>query len=53
MQEIIYMDFLNNYLLQNRVKEIKITKDRRSEVFNHRAEIEMSDGQKFYMVLGS
>lgn len=53
MQEIIYMDFLNNYLLQNRVKEIKISKDRRSEVFNHRAEIEMVDGQKYYMVLGS
>lgn len=53
MQEIIYMDFLNNYLLQNRVKEIKISKDRRSEVFNHRAEIEMADGKKYYMVLGS
>lgn len=53
MKEIIYMDFLNNYLLQNRVKEIKITKDRHSEVFNHRAEIEMVDGEKFYMVLSS
>ena len=27
MKELIYMDFLNNYLLQNRVKEIKITKN--------------------------
>lgn len=53
LKELIYMDFLNNYLLQNRVKEIKITKDRRSEIFNHRAEIEMVDGEKFYMVLGS
>ena len=53
MKEIIYMDFLNNYLLQNRVKDIKISKDNRSEVFNHRAEIEMVDGEKFYMVLGS
>jgi len=53
MKEIVYMDFLNNYLTQNRVKDIKITKDRMSEVFNHRAEIEMVDGQKFYMVLGS
>jgi len=53
LKEIIYMDFLNNYLMQNRVKEIKITKDRNSEVFNHRAEIEMSDGDRFYMVLGS
>ncbi len=47
------MDFLNNYLIQNKVKEIKITKDRSSEVFNHRAEIEMTDGDTFYMVLGS
>lgn len=53
MKELVYMDFLNNYLLQNRVKEIKITKDRHSEVFNHRAEIEMVDGEKFYMVLSS
>ena len=53
MKELIYMEFLNNYLLQNRVKEIKITKDRSSEVFNHRAEIEMVDGEKFYIVLGS
>lgn len=35
------------------MKEIKITKDRRTEVFNYRAEIEMLDGKKFYMVLGS
>jgi hypothetical protein len=53
MKEIIYMDFLNNYLIQNKVKDIKITKDRSSEVFNHRAEIEMTDGDTFYMVLGS
>ena len=39
MQEIVYMDFLNNYLLKNNVKEINITKDRRSEVFNYRAEV--------------
>lgn len=47
------MDFLNNYLTQNRVKQIAITKDNRSEIFNYRAEIEMVDGEKFYMVLGS
>jgi len=47
------MDFLNNYLMTNKVKDIKITKDRRSEVFNHRAEIETVDGEKFYMVLGN
>ncbi len=53
MQEIVYMDFLNNYLLKNQVKEINITKDRRSEVFNYRAEITTINGEKFYMILGS
>lgn len=53
MQEIVYMDFLNNYLLKNNVKEINITKDRRSEVFNYRAEVVTQSGEKFYMVLGS
>ena len=37
--EMVYMDFLNNYLLKNNVKEITITKDRRSEVFNYRADV--------------
>ena len=53
MKELVYMDFLNNYLLKNDVKEISITKDRRSEVFNHRAEILTHSGQKYYMTLGS
>lgn len=53
MQELVYMDFLNNYLLKNNVKEINITKDRRSEVFNYRAEIVTMSGEKFYMILGS
>ena len=53
MKEMVYMDFLNNYLLKNDVKEISITKDRRSEVFNYRAEIITNSGEKFYMTLGS
>ena len=53
MQEIVYMEFLNNYLLKNNVKEITITKDRRSEVFNYRAEVTTNSGEKFYMILGS
>lgn len=53
MQEIVYMEFLNNYLLKNNIKEISITKDRRSEVFNYRAEILTNTGEKFYMTLGS
>jgi hypothetical protein len=51
--EIIMTDFMTNYLQANKVKEIRISKDRRSEVFNHRAEIETVDGEKFYMILGN
>lgn len=36
-KELVYMDFLNNFLLKNDVKEINITKDRRSEIFNYSA----------------
>ena len=43
MQELVYMNFLNDYLLQNKVKEISFSKDRRSEVFNYRAEITTQD----------
>ena len=47
------MDFLNNYLVKNLVKEIIITKDRRSEVFNYRAEVVTHSGDRYYMTLGS
>jgi len=53
MQELVYKDFLNDYLLKNNVKEIIITKDKRSEVFNYRAEVVTNDGSKYYMTLGS
>lgn len=53
MEEIVYMQFLNDYLLQNKIKEIQISKDRRSEVFNFRAEIITHDGKKCYMTLNS
>ena len=43
-KEIVFMNFLNDYLLKNQIKEIRIAKDRRSEVFNHRAEIDTTDG---------
>ena len=52
-KELVYMDFVNNYLTQNRVKQITITKDRRSDVFNYRADIETHEGERFYVTLGS
>ena len=53
MKEIVYMNFLNDYLLKNQIQEINITKDRRSEVFNFRAEILTYDGERCYMTLNS
>jgi hypothetical protein len=53
MQEKVFMDFLNNYLLKNNIKDIVIAKDRRSEVFNYRAEVNPIEGEKFYVTLGN
>jgi len=53
LKEIVYMEFLNEYLLKNRIKQIDLVKDRRSDVFNHRAEITTHDGEKVYLVLNS
>lgn len=43
-KEILFMQFLNDHLLKGNVKDIKIKRDRSSEVFNHRAEIDTHDG---------
>lgn len=43
-KEILFMEFLNDHLLKGNIKEIKIKRDRSSEVFNHRAEIDTHDG---------
>ncbi len=51
--ELVYMDFVNEYLTKNRVKQITITKDKRSDVFNYRADIETHEGEKHYITLGS
>jgi len=51
--ELIYMDFVDQYLTKNRVKQITITKDKRSDVFNYRADIETQEGEKYYITLGS
>mgnify|MGYP003891992941 CR=1 FL=1 len=53
MKEVIYMEFLNDYLLKGQISEINITKDRRSEVFNFRAEFKTPEGERCYMVLSS
>ena len=52
-KELVYMEFVNDYLTKNRVKQINIVKDKRSDVFNYRADIETDDGEKYYVTLGS
>jgi AFG3 family protein len=52
-KELVYMEFVNDYLTKNRVKYITIIKDKRSDVFNYRADIETVEGEKFYITLGS
>ena len=52
-KELVYMEFVNDYLTKNRVKQIVIVKDKRSDVFNYRADIETHEGEKFYITLGS
>ena len=52
-KELVYMEFVNQYLTQNRVKQITITKDKRSDVFNYWADIETIEGEKFYITLGN
>ena len=47
------LDFINEYMLRDKVKEIFVTKDPRSEVFNFRAEFNTYDGEKCYMILNS
>ena len=55
LPELLYSDFYNEYLTKNQVKEISIKKDKNQNntVFNHRAEITMIDGSKYFMTLGS
>ena len=45
MKSLVYMDFVNNYLLKNDVKEIRITKDRSVGSFSFRAEVETMSGE--------
>jgi len=52
-KELVYMEFVNDFLTKNRVKNITIVKDKRSDVFNYRAEILTIEGEKFYITLGS
>jgi len=52
-KELVYMEFVNDFLTKNRVKNITIIKDKRSDVFNYRADILTVEGEKYYITLGS
>lgn len=51
--EIVFMEFYNDYMLQNRIKEITLIKDRASEVFNVKAEITTHDGERKFLVINT
>ena len=52
-EEIVFMEFYNEYMLKNRVKEITLIKDPRSQVFNVKAEILTHDGERKYLVINT
>ena len=35
IQEIVFQEFINNYVILRKIKKIDVVKDRRSEIFNH------------------
>ena len=52
-EEIVFMEFYNEYMLKNRVKEITLIKDPRSQVFNVKAEILTHEGERKYLVINT
>jgi len=52
-KEVTMMEFISEFVLKDRVKEIFVIKDPRSEVFNFRAEFNTYDNEKYYMILNS
>tara|TARA_B110000285_G_scaffold134800_1_gene151079 strand:- start:1955 stop:2782 length:828 start_codon:yes stop_codon:yes gene_type:complete len=52
-EEIVFMEFYNEYMLKNKIKEITLIKDPRSQVFNVKAEILTHDGERKYLVINT
>jgi len=50
-QEITYMDFVQNYLAQNRVELITLCEDKSNSTFKYRAMIDTVDGDTVHVVL--
>lgn len=50
-QEITYMDFVQNYLAQNKVEMITLCEDKRNATFKYRAVIQPVDGPRVHLVL--
>ena len=50
-QEITYMDFVHNYLSQNKVQMITLCEDRNNASYKYRAVIETHDGARVHLVL--
>jgi hypothetical protein len=49
--EINYMDFITQYLQQNKVTMITLTEEKGNSNFKYRAIIDTNGGQKFHLTL--
>ena len=50
-QEVTYMDFVHNYLSQNKVEMITLCEDKNNASYKYRAIIETTEGAKVHLVL--
>ena len=50
-QEITYMDFVQNYLSQNKVEMITLCEDKNNASYKYRAIVETTEGEKVHLVL--
>lgn len=50
-QELTYMDFVQNYLAQNKVEMITLCEEKNNASYKYRAVIDTFDGQRVHLVL--
>ena len=50
-QEVTYMDFVNNYLSQNKVELITLCEEKNNASYKYRAVVQTFDGEKVHLVL--
>ncbi len=50
-QEITYIDFVQNYLAQNKIEMITLCEDKSNSSYKYRAIVETKEGEKVHLVL--